>query len=109
MSAFRERQRWYAHLGMFAIDPSYQAMGIGRCLMEIAEVHAWNLFKSECIVLHVISVRSEILAYYERCGYIDTNENEPFTPDNGNKPIGCESLYMRILKKYRPTGESNDV
>lgn len=98
-----------AHLGMFAVDPSYQALGIGRCLMEIAEAHAWNLFKSECIVLHVISVRSEILAYYERHGYIDTNENESFAPDNGNKPIGCEPLYMRILKKYRPTGESNDV
>jgi ribosomal protein S18 acetylase RimI-like enzyme len=98
-----------AHLGMFAVDPSFQALKIGRLLMKIAETHAWNIFKSECIILQVISVRSEMLAYYERRGYIDTNENELFTPDNGNSPIGWKPLYLRILKKYHPTGESNDV
>jgi GNAT superfamily N-acetyltransferase len=90
------------HLGMFAVDPARQALGLGRRLMAEGEAHIWEVFGCEAIVLHVVSVRPELLAYYQRRGYVDTNQTEPF-PASVYKPLVPEGLHFRILKKYRTT------
>jgi GNAT superfamily N-acetyltransferase len=90
------------HLGMFAVDPARQALGLGRRLMAVGESHVWEVFGCDAVVLHVISVRPELLAYYMRRGYVDTNETEPF-PSSIYRPLVPEDLFFRILKKYRST------
>lgn len=67
-----------AHIGMFAVRPNAQARGLGRALLEEAErlardVYGWN--ESE---LSVISLRKELIAWYERRGYSCTGEAQPF-------------------------------
>jgi len=89
------------HLGMFAVDPARQALGLGRQLMAVAELHVWDTFGSEAVVLHVISQRKELLDYYQRRGYVDTGKTEPF-PASIYRPLLPEGLEFRILKKYHP-------
>lgn len=91
------------HLGMFAVDPMRQAMGIGRLLLAVGEQHVWETFGADLpVVLHVVSVRPELLAYYMRRGYVDTKERAPF-PASDYPPLVPEGLEFCVLKKYRPT------
>ncbi|MQR01094.1 GNAT family N-acetyltransferase [Glaciimonas soli] len=67
-----------AYLGMFVVQPQLQGGGIGKQLMEKAEslVQAqWHVTK---IWMTVISIRSELINYYERRGYVRTGRIEPF-------------------------------
>ena len=69
------------YLGMLTVDPDRQAGGIGKRLMAHSEglASAWNCSRMR---MTVISVRSELLAYYERRGYIRTGVTEPFPEDD---------------------------
>jgi ribosomal protein S18 acetylase RimI-like enzyme len=74
------------HIGMFAVRPTLQARGIGRLLLEAAERVATSEFSSTRAVLHVLTRRSELLAWYERRGYRDTGARERFP--EGNPRVG---------------------
>ncbi len=65
------------YLGLLSVDPVLQGAGIGKVLMEAgAEYGRKN--KCACIHITVISVRDELIAWYERHGYKKTGEIEPF-------------------------------
>lgn len=68
------------YLGMLTVDPKRQAGGIGKLVMEQSEriARAWGCGRMR---MTVISVRSELVAYYERRGYVKTGATEPF-PEN---------------------------
>ncbi|MFI5346278.1 MAG: GNAT family N-acetyltransferase [Elusimicrobiota bacterium] len=68
------------YLGMLTVDPNRQAGGIGKSLMAHSEelARAWGCIRMR---MTVISVRSELIAYYERRGYAKTGATEPF-PEN---------------------------
>jgi ribosomal protein S18 acetylase RimI-like enzyme len=68
------------YLGMLTVSPELQAKGIGKKLLFAAETHAR---KSGCtsVIMTVISVRHELIAWYERHGYRPTGETEPFPTD----------------------------
>lgn len=66
------------HLGMLSVDPSEQASGLGRRLLAEAETQARARFGARVMEMHVVSVRPELLAWYERRGYRRTGERTPF-------------------------------
>lgn len=68
------------YLGMLTVSPSLQAKGIGKQLLAAAELYA---AKQGCtsIVMTVISVRNELIAWYRRHGYEPTGKTEPFPTD----------------------------
>jgi ribosomal protein S18 acetylase RimI-like enzyme len=68
------------YLGMFSVSPVLQGKGIGRILLEKAEVIAKQ---SNChtITMTVISSRKELIEWYERRGYVFTGEIQPFEGD----------------------------
>ncbi len=68
------------YLGMLTVSPELQGQGIGKHLLASAEDHAKRTGCKE-ITMTVISVRSELIAWYERHGYIATGETEPFPAD----------------------------
>ena len=47
----------------------------------------------------VISVRSELIAWYERHGYVRTGETKPFPMDDPNFGIPKEFLEFIVLEK----------
>lgn len=65
------------YLGMFSVSPLLQNQGVGRKLIEEAEVYA-RRYGCNTLTMTVISTRSELIAWYERRGYKPTGEVQPF-------------------------------
>jgi ribosomal protein S18 acetylase RimI-like enzyme len=68
------------YLGMFSVSPQLQGVGIGKKLLQAAEEYAEHV-NCTTIYMSVISVRSELIDWYKRHGYIDTGERKPFAED----------------------------
>lgn len=70
--------RQVAYLGLFAVSPNAQGLGVGSELMAYAEDYVQTTWGSEQIRITVISLRTELISYYERRDYYRTGETEPF-------------------------------
>ncbi|OYU70783.1 MAG: GNAT family N-acetyltransferase [Alphaproteobacteria bacterium PA2] len=69
---------WY--LGMLVVRPGEQDQGSGRAILAAAE----DLARAEGarrMEMTVISIRAELIAWYERRGYQKTGETRPFPYD----------------------------
>ena len=67
-----------AYFGMFSVRPERQAGGIGRAMLAEAERLARERWQAVRMEMTVISVRDELIAWYERRGYRRTGEYSPF-------------------------------
>jgi GNAT superfamily N-acetyltransferase len=67
-----------AYLGMLCVDPALQAGGLGRALIAAAEQAARDAFGADVIEMTVIDRRVELIAWYERRGYVRSGETRPF-------------------------------
>jgi ribosomal protein S18 acetylase RimI-like enzyme len=70
-----------AHVGMFAIRPDLQSRGLGRVLLAEAERVARDR-GARGAEMTVLEQRPELLAWYERRGWQQTGETEPFPYDD---------------------------
>jgi GNAT superfamily N-acetyltransferase len=72
-----EKQGDACYFGMFAVDPTLQGGGVGKQMMVEAERIAaeWKCTKME---MTVISIRDELVAWYERRGYRRSGVFKPF-------------------------------
>jgi ribosomal protein S18 acetylase RimI-like enzyme len=70
---------WY--LGMLSVRPDQQDRRLGRRLIEAAEAHAERRGAAR-MRMTVISIRQELIAWYERRGYRRTGETQPFPADD---------------------------
>ncbi len=86
------------YLGMLTVSPDLQNSGIGKKLLQQAEIHALALGLSK-IVMTVISVRKELIAWYKRNGYVDTGAREPFPTSDVHIPITEFPLEFFVLEK----------
>lgn len=68
------------YLGMLTVRPDLQGKGLGKMLIQEAEAFAefWDCKK---IFMTVISVRKELIAWYEKLGFKKTGETEAFPED----------------------------
>ena len=74
---FLQKRNGKLYLGMLSVNPSLQAKGIGKQLMAAAEDHARQQ-GCPAVFMRVISLRHELMAWYERKGYYKTGETQPF-------------------------------
>ncbi|NOT52945.1 MAG: GNAT family N-acetyltransferase, partial [Chitinophagaceae bacterium] len=74
---FLQKRNGKMYLGMLSVDPSLQAKGIGKEIMLAAEEYAKQQ-GCPSIYMRVISVCHELIAWYERKGYYQTGEHQPF-------------------------------
>lgn len=88
-----------ACLGMLATDPAAQAKGLGKLMLENAESQARSQFGIVRFRMAVISARPELLAFYERRGYVRTGESEPFHPEGDVSQPRVEGLELLWLEK----------
>ena len=86
------------YLGMLTVSPELQNSGVGKKLLQQAEVYAKNVGLPK-IVMTVISVRDELIAWYKRNGYEDTGEREPFPASDVHIPIAAEPLEFIVMEK----------
>ncbi len=66
------------YFGMFSVRPSQQGGGIGRAMLAEAERIARDEWHRAEMQMTVISIRDELIAWYERRGYRRTGVYKPF-------------------------------
>jgi len=67
-----------AYLGMLTVNPSLQKSGLGKFLLKAAEEYVEKSWKIHQLEMTVISVRHELIEWYQRRGYILSSERRPF-------------------------------
>ncbi|MFF5253312.1 GNAT family N-acetyltransferase [Streptomyces leeuwenhoekii] len=73
-----EHRGQYAYFGMFAVSPALQGAGLGKTVIAEAERQARETWGATEMHMTVISVREELIAWYERRGYRRTGRMTPF-------------------------------
>ncbi|WP_433448664.1 GNAT family N-acetyltransferase [Streptomyces sp. CA-142005] len=90
----------HAYFGMFAVSPTLQGAGLGKTVMAEAERQvreAWGVTEMH---MTVISVRDDLIAWYERRGYRRTGKMSPFP--YGEERFGIpqrDDLQFELLVK----------
>ena len=86
------------YLGMLTVSPQLQNKGIGKILLAAAEEEAR---KRNCIAvfMSVISIRKELINWYEKHGYVNTGKRKPFPEDDPRFGIPKVKLEFIILEK----------
>lgn len=84
-----------SYLGMLCVDPAHQAAGLGRRLIAAAERTARDKFGARIMEMTVIDSRSELIAWYQRRGYVMRGETRPF-PVPGEHPFAMVVLEHRL-------------
>lgn len=86
------------YLGMFSVSPIAQGKGIGKKLLIAADDYAKE-HNCTLIYMTVITVREDLIAWYERNGYRKTNKILPFPVDE-RFGIPTQPLEMIVLEKH---------
>lgn len=86
------------YVGMLTVSPELQNSGIGKKMLAEAEIHAKTVGLST-LSMTVVSVRSELIAWYKRHGYVDTGEREPFPSSDIHINISDKPLEFIHLEK----------
>ena len=61
-----------AEIGSFAVDPHLQNSGYGKVLLQYAEQVTQQYPEIHTLTMSVLSIRHELIEYYERRGYLKT-------------------------------------
>ncbi|MFD7229878.1 GNAT family N-acetyltransferase [Streptomyces sp. NPDC059881] len=89
-----------AYFGMFAVRPGLQGGGLGKRILAEAERTAREAWGVGEMHMTVISVREELIAWYERRGYRRTGRMTPFP--YGDERFGVpqrDDLQFELLVK----------
>ncbi len=97
-SVYLEKQDKKLYLGMLTVSPELQGGGVGKKLMQAAEDFARNA-QLDKISMTVISVRKELIAYYERRGYKNTGETKPFPMHDPKFGLPKQFLEFIVMEK----------
>lgn len=94
---FLHKKEARIYLGMFSVSPFAQGKGIGKKLLMAADEYAKENNCSS-IYMTVITVRKELIAWYEKHGYQKTGKILPFPVDE-RYGIPKQTLEMLVLEK----------
>ncbi|MFJ9019675.1 GNAT family N-acetyltransferase [Streptomyces sp. NPDC102259] len=95
-----EHRGGHAYFGMFAVSPTVQGTGLGGTVMAEAERQARENWGVTEMHMTVISVREDLIAWYERRGYRRTGRMTPFP--YGDERFGIpqrDDLQFELLVK----------
>ncbi|MEV8123486.1 GNAT family N-acetyltransferase [Streptomyces sp. NPDC085944] len=95
-----EHRGTHAYFGMFAVSPALQGEGLGKAIIAEAERQARKTWGVTEMHMTVISVREDLIAWYERRGYRRTGRTTPFP--YGDERFGIpqrDDLRFELLVK----------
>ncbi len=86
-------------IGTFAIAPDWQNQGLGKLVLDYAEKYAASVQSDlKIYVMWVLNVRTELIAFYERRGYVQTGVVEDY-PIDANVGIPQVDLHLIEMRK----------
>lgn len=99
-TAHLEKHGATCHFGMFAVHPHRQRAGLGKAVLAEAERIARDEWGCRAMQMTVITLRTELIAWYERRGYRHTGAFKPFP--YGDVHFGIpkrDDLRLEVLQK----------
>ncbi|WP_201589324.1 GNAT family N-acetyltransferase [Psychrobacter pulmonis] len=97
-----------AYIGMFAVLPELQGLGVGHQILQAAETFAQRHLQATTqtpaqnparLTMSILSHRPELLAYYQRRGYRLNGNSMPFPVDGNNGEPKRQDLELLELEK----------
>lgn len=91
-----------AEIGTFCISPKWQNLGYGQQLLKKAEAYALEIQpKLRSYIMWVLNVRSELIDYYLRRGYINTGKNTdyPLEANVGQPLVNVHLIQLQKMLK----------
>lgn len=91
----------YAYFGMFAVSPALQGAGLGKAVLAEAERRCRQTWGVTEMHMTVISVREDLIAWYERRGYRRTGQTSPFPygDERFGIPLRAGLRFELLVKK----------
>jgi ribosomal protein S18 acetylase RimI-like enzyme len=88
-----------AWMGNLCIDPAHQKEGVGRFLLAESERYVVSKWAVKGMGIDVVSTRTELMAWYERCGYVKTGNVNPFPYGGAPEGFLREGMQLVDLRK----------
>lgn len=93
-----EKKGTAGYLGLFVVSPKLQGGGIGKQFIRAAEIESQKTWGTLKMTMSVITMRKELITYYERRGYKRTGILKPF-PTEESESIPQMDLQLETLEK----------
>ena len=106
--ALIERRGENGYFGMLTIDPTLQTVGLGTALLRRIEADVQQLWGCTAMTLRVVSLRSEMIAWYERRGYSLTGNHDAF-PFDLHPASGRTDFDFVEMKRSFSAGENQNA
>jgi ribosomal protein S18 acetylase RimI-like enzyme len=103
-----EKEGDNGHIGMLAVNPALQAAGVGKQMLALAENYAIEVFGAEKFILVVVSLRSELIAFYLRRGYQKTGCVMDYPLSAGAGIPKITALQIEVLEKRSNNAINSD-
>ena len=87
------------YIAMLTVKSSYQNVGLGKEMLQLAEEYAENQYESSAFNLFVISERKELFDFYLRRGYKSTNITSEYPASAGVGTPKVTGLKLVLLTK----------
>ena len=88
------------YFGMFSVEPRLQGGGVGKLVLAEAERIARDEWALPAMRMTVIDIRDELIAFYERRGYVRTGIKKPFPYGDARFGIPLrDDLRFEVLEK----------
>jgi ribosomal protein S18 acetylase RimI-like enzyme len=92
-----------AYFGMIAVKPKLQNKGYGKQIIAAAEALTRREWRVVGFTMTVISIREELIAFYEKLGYQRTGEFKDFPQNPDLWQPKVEGLNLQYLAKLVET------
>ena len=92
-SLYMERRENSGYLGMLAVSPTHQRMGLATQLLEAAE-DDFRVQGLKTVEIHVLNLRPELLPLYRRYGFVESGTEEFTYPRAVKGGASCHCIVM---------------
>lgn len=87
------------YMGMLVIKPGLQGQGLGKKLMQAAEDTAIKMWDVSKMLMNVVTLRHELIAFYERRGYRGSGKLKEFPQDARFGIPKVAGLEIELMEK----------